>query len=203
MKKKITSIVRPAGTYAALMMAAALLFSSCTKNELEDLQFANLSKNTSVADVKNDKLNTTTDIQPTPGIPTDAMISLSYGACMGSCPSYKVSLSQSGVVIYTGIRNVRVLGTVRYTISPDVAYQLGSMMEHGGFFNFQDHYALVPDAQQIQTTLFWNGKLKTVVDCGVNIPNDLQIMRQKIASALDVDRFISGSSDNDAANITN
>lgn len=200
MKKKITSMVN-----AALMPAfilAVLLFSSCTKNELDDLQFANLSKTTSTADVANDKTNNTNDYTPNPSIPADAMIGISHGSCMGMCPNYRVTLSRNGDVTYTGINNVRVIGTVHYTINPDVAYQLGYMMEQGGFFTFADEYIIIPDAQRFETSLVWNGKIKTVVDYGINVPQSLILMREKVERALDIERLINGKPDNPAINAT-
>ena len=200
MKKKITSMVN-----AVLMPAfifAALLFSSCTKNELEDLQIANFGKTTSIADAADKKTNTTDDYNPVPSIPADAMIGIRHGACMGMCPNYQVSLTRNGEVTYTGIRNVRVIGTVHYTVSPDVAYQLGYMMEKGGFFTFADAYVIIPDAQRFETSLVWNGKIKTVVDYGINVPPSLVVMRERVERALNIDRLIKGDPDNPAANAT-
>lgn len=203
MKKKFTTLFKAASVPAAAFLFASLLFSSCAKNELEGLQFSDQPKTTSMADISNDKTNTSTDIHPTPGIPADAMIGISHGACLGPCPNYTVTLSKTGVVIYTGIRNVSVTGTVRYMISPDVAYQLGDMMQRNGFFNLADQYPMIPDAQRFETSLVWKGKIKTVVDYGINIPEELRMMREKVEKALDVSRLVNGDVNNPAANVRN
>jgi hypothetical protein len=201
MKKKITSITSAATMPAALLLFVALLFSSCSKNELEDLQFANFPKSTSVADITSDKANNITDVSPNPGIPEDAMIGISHGACMGNCPNYRVTLSTTGEVFYTGIRNVRVLGIVRYSISPEMAHELGYMMVKGGFFNFENQYAIIPDAQRFETSLEWNDKVKVVVDYGINVPAELVTMRKKVEKVLDIDRLINGDASNPAVNV--
>lgn len=194
MKKKITSIAK------ALVMPAlvGLLFSSCSKNELEDLQPANNNDVT----VSNISRNTVADFAPSPYIPADAMISITRGSCMGSCPSYRVTVSANGDVVFTGLHHVSTMGTVMYKISPDAAYQLGSLMEHGGFFNFADSYAVIPDAQRNETSLVWNKKIKTVVDYGINVPQELVSMREKVEDALKLDRFIYGGQDSQALNNT-
>jgi hypothetical protein len=182
MKRKFTSIAKAASMPAFVF--AVLLFSSCNKNESEDLQMTNQTKSLSTA---------TRGDQPT-GTPEVAMIQISHGACMGRCPNYTVSVSRNGDVAYYGIANVSMKGTVNYSISPDVAYQLGNMMEQDGFFNLANQYALVPDAQRFETSLVWNGKIKSVVDCGVHVPEQLLRMREKVEKAIDIDRLINGTS---------
>src|SRR5688572_14049893 len=135
MKKNTPSIMK--AVFSAFVVAA-LLFSSCTKSELEDLQLTNPEK------VSGTNTNTTTDLgnQP-PNIPFDPMIGISHGSCMGNCPVYTISLSRDGDVVYNGIDNVAVRGVVRYKISAEEAYQLGYMMEDGGFFNFASEYIVI------------------------------------------------------------
>jgi len=185
MKRNIASIKK---VFLPTFLFAALLFSSCSKNELDDLQIPTADAG------KTAGTNTTTDIgNPTPSIPFDAMIGITHGPCMGSCPNYTVKLSSDGNVEYNGINNVAIRGIVRYNISPDVAYQLGSMMEEEGFFNLADQYIIIPDAQRFETSLVWKGKIKSVVDCGVNVPPNLVLMRQKVEHVLDINRFVEGN----------
>ena len=96
-------------------------------------------------------------------------------------------------MVYTGIANVAVRGIVRYKISADEAYQLGYMMEQEGFFNLADEYITIPDGQRFETSLVWKGKIKSIVDYGVNVPENLVLMRQKVEKALDIERFIEGT----------
>jgi hypothetical protein len=182
MKKNIASLKK---AFFPAFIFAALLFSSCSKNELDDLQIP-------VTDAgKSDATNTTTDIgNIPPSIPLNAMIGITHGPCMGSCPNYTIKVSSDGNVEYNGINNVAIRGIVKFKISPDVAYQLGNMMEEEGFFNLAEQYIIIPDAQRFETSLVWKGKIKSVVDCGVNVPPNLLLMRQKVERVLDINRFV-------------
>src|SRR5690348_950575 len=99
MKKNLASIKN---AFLPAFIFAALLFSSCSKNEMDDLQVANPN-----SDAKYSGTPLTNDMNsPSPTIPFESMIGISHGSCMGSCPTYKVMLSSSGDVVYTGIANV-------------------------------------------------------------------------------------------------
>ena len=102
-------------------------------------------------------------------------------------------ITQYSTVVYTGIANVAVRGVVRYKISENEAYQLGSMMEQMGFFNLVTEYIVIPDAQRFETSLVWKGKIKSVVDYGVNVPPNLVLMREQVEKALRIKRFLEGN----------
>ena len=185
MKKNLASIKN---AFLPAFIFAALLFSSCSKNEMDDLQIA-----TPDANAKYSETPLTNDANsPSPTIPFESMIGITHGSCMGSCPTYKVAVSSTGDVVYTGIANVAVRGTVRYKISAEEAYQLGAMMVRDGFFNLADEYIIIPDAQRFETSLVWKGKIKSVVDYGVNVPPNLVLMRERVEKALRIKRFIEG-----------
>jgi len=183
MKKNLASMKI---AFLPAFLFAALLFSSCSKNELDELQITNPNGETSGS-------NSTKDVySPSPTIPFGSMIGISHGSCMGSCPTYTVTVSEQGDVVYTGIANVAVRGPVRYKISADEAYQLGSMMEQMGFFNLASEYIVIPDAQRFETSLVWKDRIKSVVDYGVNVPQNLILMREQVEKALHIKRFIVG-----------
>jgi hypothetical protein len=190
MKKNIASLKN---AFLPAFLFAALLFSSCSKNELDDVQIPNAEG------TKNAGTTTSTLYNQTPSIPFESMIGISHGACMGSCPNYSVALSANGDVVYTGFANVAVLGTVKYKISADVAYQLGSMMEEEGFFNLADQYIVIPDGQRFETSLVWKEKIKSVVDYGVYVPPNLVLMREKVEKACGIERLIKGNGVDQAA----
>jgi|GEM_PF-3852463 len=201
MKNKFASLFRTTTIPTAILFSLALLFSSCSKNELDDMQTPNPAAATSPVNILSGKTNEANAVSSRPGILADELISINHGACMGLCPAYRLTLGRSGAVVYTGIRNVRVTGTVRYNVSPDVAYELGTMMAKGGFFNFSDRYELIPDAQRFETSLVWNGNIKTVVDYGIGVPQELVAMRDKVEKALHVDRLITGQSNTPSVNV--
>jgi len=193
MKKNITSIKK---AFLPAFLFAALLFSSCSKNELDDVQVSNdqAAKEgiTNTTSGSNDAAgeNVTANINtPNPVIPINAMIYISHGPCMGACPTYTLTLSNEGEVIYTGMQNVATKGVVRYFVGPEVAYRLGSLMVTEGFFNFDDQYLVIPDAPRYETVLVWNGKTKRVIDCGIQVPPELVSLRQKVEDVLNISRY--------------
>jgi len=182
MRENLASIKK---AFLPVFLFAALLFSSCSKSELDDLQPVN---NESAG------TNTTADIgNPTPGVPLNAMINISHGLCMGTCPYYIVTVSSEGDVVYNGIQNVATRGIVRYKISAEEAKQLAYMMVQEGFFKLDNEYAMIPDAQRFETSLVWEGNSKTVVDYGINIPYNLISMRQKVEHALKIEKLVNGN----------
>jgi len=183
MKKNLASIKN---AFLPAFLFAALLFSSCSKNELDELQIATPDRTASGN-------NFTKDIQnPSPTIPSGTIIEISHGVCMGSCPNYKVTVCDHGDVVYNGIANVAVRGIVQYKITADEAYKLAAMMAQMGFFSFANEYVTIPDAQRFETTLVWNNKMKKVIDYGINVPENLPLMREQVEKALNIQRFIVG-----------
>ncbi|MEO8087315.1 MAG: DUF6438 domain-containing protein [Bacteroidota bacterium] len=194
MKKKLISLATVAITPIAGFLFAALLFTSCSKNEMDDLLPSSSTSSSNIPLEKKSNNIAATGLSSNPR-EFDGMISISHGECFGMCPSYSISVSKEGTVVYNGERNVGILGTVTYSINPDVALELALHMERGGFFGFLDQYPLVPDAQRNETSLLLNGRIKVVVDYGVGIPLELKMMRAEVEKVLNVQRFIEGTVD--------
>lgn len=182
MKENIASIKK---NFLPAFLFAALLFSSCSKNELDDLQPINNESSGT---------NTTSDVSPlTPGIPLNVMIGISHGVCFGPCPNYTVTVSSEGEVVYNGIANVATTGIVRYNIGAEGAGKLANLMVEEGFFKLKNEYDVIPDAQRFETSLVWQGKVKTIVDYGIHVPYNLILIREKVEHALNIERYVNGS----------
>ncbi len=97
-------------------------------------------------------------------------ITMTRGACFGFCPVYRVSISESGEVIYVGEQFVNVRGEQRAQISPEAVQTLLTRFDEVGFASLQDEYrAPVTDHPTYTITLERNGRTKTVTDyAGVN-----------------------------------
>jgi hypothetical protein len=56
--------------------------------------------------------------EPAPPEPAGASLSLQRTACFGACPTYEVTLFESGVAVYRGREHVTVVGDERRAIDP-------------------------------------------------------------------------------------
>ena len=97
-------------------------------------------------------------------------ITLTRGVCYGFCPVYRVSISESGEVVYSGEQFVNVRGEQRAQVSPEAVRALIVRFDEIGFDDLQDEYrAPVSDHPTFTVTLERNGRSKTVIDyAGVN-----------------------------------
>src|ERR1700742_3139757 len=68
------------------------------------------------------------------------VMTLTRGACFGSCPVYTVSITGDGQVTYVGRSFVNITGEQHATISPDAVRDLLRRFDDVGFANLQDEY---------------------------------------------------------------
>jgi len=98
------------------------------------------------------------------------LITLERTVCFGSCPSYRVTISQDGTVTFEGRRFVKTTGTVTEQVSPDKFQQLVDEFEGIKYFSLQDRYTqradgcttFMTDMPSANTSLSLNGRVKTV-----------------------------------------
>jgi hypothetical protein len=75
-------------------------------------------------------------------IPHDTVITLERTECFGTCPSYKLSISANGEVVFVGQRFVKRVGKVKGRISPDQLKQLIAEFERINYFSLKDDYGM-------------------------------------------------------------
>lgn len=73
-------------------------------------------------------------------IPNDTAITLARTVCFGTCPSYELSVSAKGEVVFIGRRFVKKVGKVRSRITRDQLRQLISEFEKIDYFSLKDDY---------------------------------------------------------------
>jgi len=100
-------------------------------------------------------------------------LTMTRGACLGSCPVYSTALSSNGTVEYEGIEFVKVKGKRRYVVPIDQINALISEIRAVHFFSLKDSYRTVlkdgvetsvTDHPTTTITVTMDGKTKTVVD---------------------------------------
>jgi len=80
------------------------------------------------------------DCTPPPPDP-HAKLTLERTPCFGECPAFKVEVHPDGMVLYAGIRHVRVEGTREWTIGPAAAAALFARAACGHPETWQASYA--------------------------------------------------------------
>jgi len=192
---------------------AVLLFTSCSKedvspNSSSTNQSQGLPVTGSFQDHPSQPISgvplmsggtSTNLLQSIPEIPSDAMIFISHGACMGKCPVYTVMVKADGTVIFNGIRFVGTLGATEFSISEGMAHKLREKMITAGFLQLPDKFPFVGDMSETITALRMDNSgsghfhLKVVEDWGVQVPQDLVNMRNMIEAALGIDKLINAT----------
>ena len=70
----------------------------------------------------------------TPARPADFTITLEHTPCLGTCPTYVVTLHADGRVDWTGAEHVAAIGVRHARVSPDRVAQLVELAERARFF---------------------------------------------------------------------
>ena len=102
------------------------------------------------------------------GVPRDTLITLERTPCFGECPSYKLTISADGTVVYEGRQDVKQSGTIKSRISRAQIKQLVAEFERVNYFSLRDSYSgeVCPetwtDHPSAVTSLRLNGRSKTV-----------------------------------------
>jgi hypothetical protein len=104
-------------------------------------------------------------------------VTLRRGACFGTCPIYKVTLSSDGTAIWNGERFVERIGRYRGEIDLDDYWRLVRFIERAGFFHFDDEYlGNVTDLPDYRLTVVSGGTTKSVLQNGVDEPADFWVI---------------------------
>jgi ankyrin repeat protein len=135
---------------------------------------------------------------PFPEVRRDAVqIRLTRSSCFGSCPSYAVTISGDGSVLFVGEGSVNVEGEHRYAIPVERVDALIRQFRDGDFWSLDDHYE-VPVTDQATYTLTFSagGVTKTVTDYvgrGGGMPRIVTALEEAVDEAADSARWITGN----------
>jgi hypothetical protein len=102
--------------------------------------------------------------------PKSGFISLERTVCFGSCPSYKVTITQDGAVTYEGRDFVKTKGTATAQIKPEDFNKLVNEFEKIKYFSLDDRYEPgapgcpnpATDMPSARTSIQVNGKTKSI-----------------------------------------
>lgn len=137
-----------------------------------------------------------------PQVPQDTLIMLERTPCYGTCPSYKLTISADGAVVFVGRRFVRQEGTVQSTISQEGLRELTDRFAKINYFELRDRYEepgdgckdWSTDGPSAITSITTNGKSKSVrhyYGCqGIDVLADLTRLEQAIDDAVNSAQWI-------------
>ncbi|MFY9608700.1 MAG: DUF6438 domain-containing protein [Blastocatellia bacterium] len=135
-------------------------------------------------------------------VPQDTLITLERTPCYGTCPSYKLTISADGSVLFEGRRFVKKVGTVQSTISQAGLRELIERFEKINYFDLRDRYEEAGDGCKDWSTdgpsaissITTNGKSKSVrhyYGCrGIDVLAELTELEQAIDDAVNAAQWI-------------
>jgi hypothetical protein len=92
-------------------------------------------------------------------------IALRRTMCFGTCPSYSLTVSGNGSVIYNGDAYVQYCGEFRGHVAQEAVRQLVQLFKRANYFNTFDRYAMgMTDGTTFTTSIAFDDKSKSVTD---------------------------------------
>lgn len=135
-------------------------------------------------------------------VPPDTLITLERTRCYGMCPSYKITISADGSVIFEGRHFVKETGIAKSTISEEQLRELLAAFEEINYFRLRDRYeddgdgcvGVVTDHPSAFTSIRIHGKSKSVkhyLGCrGVQGLEELKKLEDAIDAAVNSAQWI-------------
>jgi hypothetical protein len=131
---------------------------------------------------------------PTPSDLDEVVITLERTACFGTCPVYKLTVRGDGIVIYEGLRFVKIEGTITTTINEEKIRQLVSEFQRIDYFSLKDSYEQhnATDMPSAITSMTINGKKKTVSHYhgDFSAPKQLTKLEDRIDEIVSTDKWV-------------
>jgi hypothetical protein len=127
-------------------------------------------------------------------VPPDTLITLERTPCYGTCPSYKLTISADGSVVFEGLRFVKKIGAAQSKISQDDVKNLIEKFDEIEYFKLRNRYQdpndgcdeYVTDNPSANTSIRLNGKSKSVRHYyGCRGPQVLEALT-KLEEAIDI-----------------
>lgn len=123
-------------------------------------------------------------------------INLIRTRCFGTCPSYKVEIDGSGVVVFHGGDFVLVPGRHTAHVPESSVRALLEAFRRADYFSAKDSYtASVTDNPTYITSLSIDGRSKKVIDCvgeEAGMPDSIRTLEKKIDEVAGTERWLKG-----------
>ena len=115
------------------------------------------------------------------------IITLTKGACFGTCPVYTLSIMEGGKMIFEGLKNTTKLGTYSKQLTLEKMNELLSLFEQYKFMELQDFYeSRVADLPAAAITYTKDGVTKKIVG-KMERPQRVRDLEDKLAELAESD----------------
>ncbi len=99
------------------------------------------------------------------GVVDSLFFKIERTSCFGRCPTYEISVFNSGYVLYHGKRNVKLIGFYQTFIGDEQLKLILQKAQEADFFNLDEKYdGNMTDVPSTITVLQQNDNIKLVVD---------------------------------------
>lgn len=124
-------------------------------------------------------------------VPSDFLYKLDRSPCFGTCPVYKVQVTQDGLFEYTGIKFTDRSGVWTRQISPEERERLLRAIVDAGFRTLKSEYKLegISDAVSVTHELTWDMETFKILNQG-NGPASLNKIETLVDSISKLPGFI-------------
>ena len=116
---------------------------------------------------------------------TAPFITMKRTPCYGECPQYMISIYESGVVVYNGVRFVSKIGCFKSSIKIQQINYIKLLLDEIEFFNLDEEYISdITDIPSVITEVFINGNRHKVHD-RLKAPEKLKNLYKEIDLIVD------------------
>ncbi len=132
-----------------LLIASMTVLLSCKQSE-----------STSDAPTATTPTETATEVTP---VKEALFLSMERTPCFGQCPYYKITIMNTGKVVYDGIRFTEKKGLHTKTLSPNQLSQIQKRMEDIDIFSMDDKYdSNITDVPAVALMIIYKTKRKKI-----------------------------------------
>ena len=107
---------------------------------------------------------------------TILLASIERTPCFGKCPTYKISIYQSGYVLYEGKQNVKNIGLFSTRLDKSKAEEIKNYILQNKILEMNDDYKnpRIADYPSVITEAKVNGKYKHIVETDPKAPKQIK-----------------------------
>ena len=128
---------------------------------------------------------------PQPKDLKSVVITLSRGPCLGSCPSYTVTIQGDGKVEYIARNNVKLRGSQSSALSAEQLAQVLQRLDQARFFALEDRaFSWCFDTSSVAVAVSFDGRTKTVVSDGGCTGATSGLQNQFVQAAYEIDKIV-------------
>ncbi len=118
------------------------------------------------------------------GVSDSLFFKIERTSCFGRCPTYQISVFNSGYVLYHGKRNVEKIGFFEAQLNEDQIKLILERANEINYFQLNDRYdGNMTDVPSTITLIQYNDDIKAVID-RVNGPQPLKQFQQEMDNLL-------------------